>query len=101
MTGLAFSNAAQGNQGEMRDARRVGMYPAKSPTVVSKKIAPTKVAGYVGVVPNSSEAIPFATTKFRGNTSQRQPQSPASSQTVPALPQHRGPQEYHSLEFAL
>lgn len=77
MTGLASSNASQGNQAEMRDVRRVGMYPAKSPTVLSKKIVPTKVAGYVGVVPNSSQAIPIATTEFRGNSSQRQPQSPA------------------------
>src|SRR5206468_12228133 len=47
--------------GSMRDARRAGMYPATSAIQASSRTMPANVAGSVGSVPKSSEAIHLAT----------------------------------------
>jgi hypothetical protein len=47
--------------GLMREARRAGIYPAEKATALRSKIFPAKVAGSIGSVPNSIEAMPLAT----------------------------------------
>src|ERR1700739_4046277 len=49
--------------GSMREARRAGKYAAVNATAQSSKLTPEKTTGFVGVVPNSREAIHLLSTK--------------------------------------